>query len=160
MPSSPKRPCSTGNTTSTEVSALTAVPGSTDTRPPALDGSVASTTASPVVDLRQRAVGDPQPRPASASVSTQRPGRRDADGHDLVALRVERGEHAAGRDHRDAVLAAAPAVDDGHPYAFHADRPYRRVRAQLSDFIDRDISRSSICRGVMPPEADRLDGLR
>ena len=40
-------------------------------------------------------------------------------GHDLVPVGVERGDHAAGRDDRDAVLAAAPAVDDGDPDACH-----------------------------------------
>ena len=39
--------------------------------------------------------------------------RGDADGHDVVLLRVEGGDHAAGRDARDRVLAGPAAEDDG-----------------------------------------------
>ena len=38
----------------------------------------------------------------------------DGDAHDLVALRVERCEHRAGRRERDLVLARAAAGEQGH----------------------------------------------
>ena len=64
----------------------------------------------PAGDLGQRAVGDRQPlvrvgqHPAAVG--------RDADGHDLVAVGVQRGDHAPGRDAGDGVLRAAATEHD------------------------------------------------
>ena len=127
MPSSPKRPCSTGKTTSTDAERLRA------RRPARRRPARCAVGSAGQHDRGARrstsgsvASGDLQLRRVGASVSTQPPLARDADRHDLVPVRVERREHAARRDHRDAVLAAASAVDDGDPDLAASFRPCGR----------------------------------
>ena len=71
MPSSPKRPCSTGKTTSTLSSARTPLPGSTTSSPFAV-GSAGSTTGAPSVTVGTR-WSEMRIRVASPSVTTQAP---------------------------------------------------------------------------------------
>ena len=61
--------------------------------------------------------GSSRPRISSARASLSDPPafRRDADRDDVVPVRVERAEHAAGGDAGDRVLAAATAEDHRDP---------------------------------------------
>jgi hypothetical protein len=81
-------------------------------------------------DRREHAAGD---RQLLRLVGRQHPAPldRDADGHHVVRVPVDRGQHAAGRHAGHGVLAAAAAEHDGDARLArllgHRAAPYRRA---------------------------------
>ncbi len=114
VPSSPHGPCSSGKTTSTSprVRGTSLCSCTTSSLP---GTSCASATgAREVVDLGQLVAASAD-REAIGVGRLEHPAAvaRDADRDDVVAVGVERPQHAAGRRAGDGVLAGPTAEDDG-----------------------------------------------
>ncbi len=111
VPSSPKGPCRSGRTTSTWPSVVGHPARRRATRG---RGRGAVGTSTPARRCRPTAACRSRPRGGRGRPRRGPSGRPgDPDRDDVVAVAVDRAQHAGGRHAADGVLAAAATEDDG-----------------------------------------------
>ena len=113
VPSSPNGPCSSGKTTSTSPRVRGGCPASCTTRVRSV-ALVGTMTLAASVSTSGTWPGARRRRSGSSGRQHPVAVLGDADRHDVVAVAVERLEHARGRRARHRVLGGAASEDEGH----------------------------------------------